>query len=36
MLFYTRGVIIVANGETTVCDTDTNSMKLEEQLLFWN
>lgn len=33
MLFYTR-CHDVAKGEITVCDTDTNSMKLEGQLLF--
>ena len=33
MLFYTR-CHYVAEGKITVDDTDTNSMKLEEQLLF--
>ena len=33
MLFYTR-CHYVAKGKITVCDTDTNSMKLEKQLLF--
>lgn len=33
MLFYTR-CHYVAQGKITVCDTDTNSMKLERRLLF--
>lgn len=33
MLFYTR-CHYVAKGKITVCDTDTNSMKLEKWHLF--
>lgn len=33
MLFYTR-CHYVAKGKITVCETDTNSMKLEKWLLF--